>query len=333
MYRAVSIFGLIFLPISAVSAQMLSEDEQRERWTRAKAAQHEFESELFNRAGFPSIAELTLEGRKVRRLLLRDPYGFLHLPGVELERHDDKKVTLRLQYVGWSSDQVLVDPAVWDEIASQESAVFTVPEFRPVLTPSEPSEPPPVCHGWSARFQADYQRTASWSGCGGGTTSPRLDYAVAIAELAVATNPDCAFNRANPFFSFKECFVASPKLDDPELERTYSVLRDEYNKAPGAVRLAEARRALNVPELTMGSQSWLDARAAIARVKAVQDSRREHLRRLQQLASTASDASAADTAKMQQTIQTWSRFLNAQQANYADLLQRLVWAYDGERTD
>lgn len=257
----------------------------------------------------------------------------LPVPGVELERLGDGRVMLRLQYDGWSSDPEAVDPSAWDRLVSKEPAVYSMLEFRDVSTPNNPPQMPAVCHGWIARLQADYYRTASWTACGTGASGARFDYIVDFIRLALATKPDCAFDVENPFWSFNKCFAASQELDDPELERAFSILRREDALAPGADRLADARKALSVAQMTMGSQAWLDARTAVARFKEVQDLRRERLLSLRQLASSANDASAADKAKMQQTIEAWSDFLNSQQANYVDLLQRLVWATDSPKAD
>lgn len=326
MLRLIAFFAQIFLPMAAAAAQAPSETAQRERKIQA-TAQHIFERESFSRAGFSSIAELSIEGREVRRMLLRDPYGTLPVPGVELERLDDRQVTLRLQYFDRSSDPVAIHSAAWDRLVDQESAIFAVSEYRPSLTPNKTPEPRAMCHGWIARFQADYHLTASWAACDPKTSGAGFDYAVAIIKLAIATKPTCVFDRADPFWSFSKCF-ASQSLDDPKLERTFSVLRKNYDLAPGVERLAEARRAINA-RLTIGSQSWLNARAAVARYKEVQDLRSEQLLRLRQLASTAGDGSAADKAKMQQTIETWTYFLKSQQTNYIELLQRLVWTEAG----
>lgn len=325
MNRAVAIAGLLLVPMAEARAQLPADTEQPDRWQRAEAAQRAFEHRTFTDAGFPSIAQTIVEGRTVRRLLLHDPYGMLPVPGVELEQFGDGRVTLRLQYQEWSADPVFVDRAAWDALARQEQAVFAAPETGPARPGSEPSAPPPSCHGWIARLEADYQRTASWAQCGG-SPGPAYDYAVAIARLAIESKPGCTFDQADPFWSFNTCFAPSPDLEDPALQSTFSALRREYEEAPGAARLSEARQALNAPGMAFGNQAWRDARAAVARYKAVHELQRERLRGLQQLAWGAQDASAADTARMRQTIQAWSQFLDSQVSNYADLLQRLVWA-------
>lgn len=329
MKQTVSLMALLIAAPVAVQAQALSDLEQRAQWDRGQAAQRKFEHNQFTQAGFASIAEVRAEGRDVRRLLPEDPYMMLPVPGIELERLPDGRVTLRLQYRGWSSKPVPVDAAAWDALALQEGAVFARPVFRraPAQAPpaSPPASPPPICHGWIARFEADYGRTASWAQCGGGKT-PAYNYAIRVVELAIGTKPGCTFEADNPFFSFSKCFAPTQALDDPELDAKFAVLRKEYDEAPGAERLAEARRALNVPGLTLGSKPWLDGRAAVKRFRDVQKLREDRLQQLRQLASARVNASDADKAKMQQTIAHWADFIRSQESNYSDLLQRLVWA-------
>ncbi|MEO5773407.1 MAG: hypothetical protein ABIQ32_04720 [Sphingomicrobium sp.] len=110
-----------------------------------------------------------------------------------------------------------------------------------------------------------------------------------------------------------------------ELEARIAVLRKKLDEAPGANRLAEARTALNVPGLKLGSREWLAARTAVGKFRAVQDFRRERVQQLQQLASGAANASMADKAKMRQVIEYWSDSVRSQEANYTELLQRLAW--------
>lgn len=239
MYKFAVAVGLLLAPLETVSADVLSEVQQPAN-SEGPAAQRAFVHGLFSRAGFPPIGEVRAEGREVRRLLLQDSYMILPVPGVELEQLDDKRITLRLQYVGSSSDPIRVDYAAWDALLQQEQDVFGAPEFRPAGARSASTSPPPICHGWIARLEVEYQRTASWAACGGSVT-PAYKYAVAIAELAVGSRPDCVFDRTKPFGSFSACFAPTQSLHDPKLEKEFYALRKEYDDAPGADRLADAR--------------------------------------------------------------------------------------------
>lgn len=322
-------FFLSLLVVSPSGALAQLETEQRGRWERFQAAQRIFEHRLFTEAGFAPISEVRAAGRHVRRLLLHDPYMILPVPGIEVERSAGKRLTLRLQYRGWTGEPVSINPAAWQTLASHEQAVFAKPQPPPardqaMLASPPPTSPPAVCHGWIARFEADEERTASWSECGS-VRSAAYDYAAHLIELAINTRADCAFEPDNAFWSFNRCFAPKESLDDPKLEATFAVLRKEFGEAPGAERLAEARRALNTPGLTLGNQVWMDARAAIAKVQEVDQFRRYRLQKLEQLAYRASDASSADKAKMRQTIENWSDFVRSQERNYSELLRRLVW--------
>ncbi len=130
-------------------------------WLRAQESQRAFERELFDRAGFPSIAEQNLEGREVRRLLLRDPYGMLAVPGVELERLSNGRIKLRLQYVGWSSAPKAVDRSAWDKLVSNSQPFIPRQSFE-------------LFQNWMSR------RQCRLSAMGGS-----LDYKLTISELQV----------------------------------------------------------------------------------------------------------------------------------------------------
>jgi hypothetical protein len=320
---------LLGIGLSVSSAAFAQTDaERRARWEKGQAEQQRFEHRLFNEAGFTPIEEVRAAGRDVRRLLLHDPYMMLPVPGTEVERHSNGRVTLRLQYRGWSSRPVEIDGAAWEALGAGEQAVFVRPAYVPAgpARPSSmpPPSPPPICHGWIARFEADENRTASWSACGGEKTAA-YDYAVRLVALAIGTRPGCAVERNDPFWSFSQCFAAKEALDDPALEAKFAILRQEYAGAPGMERLAEARAALAAPGMALGSPAWREARAAIAKLKAVNDHRRDRLQQLQQLAYGAAEASPADKAKMRQTIQGWSEFLHSQEINHSELLRQLAW--------
>ena len=140
----------------------------------------------------------------------------------------------------------------------------------------------------------------------------------------MSTRGSCAYERQNPFWSFQRCFGLTQALDDPALEARFAVLRSEYDEAPGADRLAEARHALSARNLSRGSQAWLDAQAAVDRVREVNAFREERLRRLRELVAGAPHASPGDRFKMRQAISSWSSFLRAQDANLRQLVESLA---------
>jgi len=325
-------FVLALAAAAPAAAQVPSEAEQRARWERGRAQQQQFERRQFAEAGFaPVVADLA-EARELRRLLLSAPYGMLPLPGLELVRYDDGRVSVRLQYRGWSSGPVAVDkPGAWDALASRDEALFAEPVFRPITEPPPPVPPPPICHAWLARFENEQGRTANWSGCGGGTPGPGYSYAVAMIEIAMAARPECGATLGDPFGAFHRCFGPTPALDDPELEARFAALRKEYEEASATDAMTEARRALEAPGLTLGGEAWLAARDAIKRFKEVHDLRRDRLLMVQQLYTNAvylnsPAASDADVAKLRQTLEVWKDSLSIQDRYYAELLQRLASA-------
>lgn len=319
--------GILSLALLALPASAVAQDhsEQRARWERAQASDHQFRRRQFDQAGFPRIEDVQTPDRPVRRLLLRDPYGALPVPGVEVERRGDGQVLLRLQYQGWSSDRIAIDRGAWDELASIESAAFARPTFAPAQSVAQqpPSGP---CHGWSASLQADAERTSGWTECGGGDRGAAYDYAMRLVTLAMATRPACTFAPDNPFWSFNRCFAPPNGLADPELQVAYATLLREYEAVRSAEERLEAQRVVHSAPLTLGSPAWRDARAAIFRAGEVNRQHRELARRLDQLSLSAPDASPHDRNMLNQTLREWMSALDAEQRYYANLLEILVSA-------
>lgn len=294
-------------------------------------SQSAFEHRLFVEAGFTPIQQVRASGMEVRRVLLRDPYGFLPVPGLELQRRPDGGVWLRLQYYGWSGEPVAVDRKAWDELAALEQAAFARPVYAapPPRLAGEPipppPPPPPICHGWLARLEADETRSASWGECGG-QKGPAHDYVMKMVAIAMTTRPDCAAEGGDPFFAFNKCLGPKPELDDARLEAKFAVMRQAVAALDASKPLMAARSALMVRPLYLGSPAWKTAREAVARYKAMLDERRWQLQSLQALASGAMGASQADKVKMKQAIDNWSSFLASQETNYSRLLFDLVSA-------
>lgn len=325
MRQIAIVVALLYAPYAG-AAQAPDKAEQRARWEQTQLDQRKFERKLFAEAGFAPIAEMLVEKREVRRVLLQDPYMILAVPGIELERRVDGSVTLRLQYQGWSSPPAPVDRAAWDELARLEPEVFAKPALRVTRSEPAPSSPPPHCHGWMARIQADHERITSWTTCSGGGLTPAAIYASRLAGLAVSTTPKCKVEQGNEFWSFTNCFKVTFELDDPALEAQFAALRKDYDEAPGAERLAEARNALRAPGLALGNEAWLAAREAIRRFRETHSTRQDRLQKLEKLYRDATNASDGDRAKMRRAIEHWSDFLRSTETNYSRLLQDLAWA-------
>lgn len=282
-----------------------------------------YSRERFVAAGFTPIEEADWAGRDVRRLLPSDPYMILPVPGIEIERRANGRVTLRLQYRGWASEPVTIDRAAWQDLSHRERAAFAPPPPapRPTGSPATHSS----CHSWSVQLQATGGRHAAWSPCPGARAAEAVRaYAVRMIELALATRPDC--KRGDDVFdAFEACFRPSRALDDPRLDAEFATLRAEYDAVDSARPLGLARSALAEPGLVLGSPGWKAAREAIAKVKETNDYRRARLDRLRALAFRARGASPADKAKINDALLGWSQFLDAQDRNYSELVTRLAW--------
>lgn len=279
-----------------------------------------FETDRFIRAGFPPLPER--EPRAFRRLILNDPYMMLGVPSVEVSRAADGTTALAIQYPGWRSPPVQLDPEAWATLVADD-AIFAPPPAPVVSDPAAADRgPPPICHAWSGSIQTDDGRTASWHGCS--EESPVSAAAIRMIGLAMATRPDCERDPASPFFAFNTCFKARSELDDPALEAVFAPLRQAYDAAPGFERLRDARQAIAALGDAPDDAAWTRARDAVALVRALQASRREILQQLIQLNHGASAVSEADKARMGWTIEAWSSFIDSQDRNYIGLLEGLV---------
>lgn len=322
----------VFLSPSYAAAQT-EESERFERWTEAQSQQRAFERKQFSEAGFPSIAESQVQGRELRRALVRDPYGFIHLPGLEFERHDDGSVTLRLQYLGWSIEPVEIDREHWDNLAALGNEVFAPPVYPAVVSASQ--EAPRrrgVCHGWIVRFAAALDKTESWSQCGGGAGAEQ-SYAIAMIRAAMTTRETCTFNDARPFWSFSECFQATADLDDPELSAKFAEIRAAYRQASASDELAQARIFIRDTDFSVGDENWTAARQLVDRVRAKDAERQRQLQRLRKLLSENRAISEADRVRLNRTITNWGNQERAFSQNTAGLMRSLVWPRPAKSAD
>ena len=205
--RSASIGVAALLLFSACALAQESPD-QRARFEAGQKRQSDFEHRLFVKAGFPLIGEAAAAGRDLRRVLFSDPYMFLPVPGVEIERFADGHVTLRVFGRGTAVAPVTIAPSAWTELTQHDAAVFALQPYVPwtEYKPGNPlPPPPPICHGWIVRFESSDLRSAT-----GGECLPRGEadaYAVTVARLAVATRLDCEFVPTNPYWSFSQCFT------------------------------------------------------------------------------------------------------------------------------
>jgi hypothetical protein len=250
------------------------------------------------------------------------------LPGIALERRDDGVVLMTLHYRDWQEKPVPVDAGLWEELVEIENELYAPPPASPpqLRDPDEKPPPPPsICHGWLARFAAPEGRTASWSECGSGHDVPGFEYAVRVARLAVASQPQCEDNSANVLSAFVQCF-SRLQFDNPPLAERFAALEEDWNSlAYGADRLMAARQALRTPGLRPGTQEWDFAREAVSKVAEQQERRLDTIQRLGQLLNDpATIASHPDREKLLRALENWNGFRAGQQNNYFNLFVNLT---------
>ena len=323
-----------FLSLSpSYAAAQTHKNERFERWTKAQRQQRAFEHKQFSEAGFPSIADSQVQERELRRALVRDPYGFIHLPGLEFERHDDGSVTLRLQYLGWSIEPVEIDREHWDNFVALENEVFAPPVYAATVSASQKApRRRGVCHGWIVRFAAALDKTESWSQCGGGAGAEQ-SYAIAMIRAAITTRETCTFNDVRPFWSYSECFQATSELDDPELSAMFADIRAAYHQATASEELAEARMFIRDTDFSGGDENWMAARGLVDRVRAKDAERQRQLQRLRKLRSENKAISEADRVRLYRTVTNWGNQERAFSQNTAGLMQGLVWPRPAKSAD
>jgi hypothetical protein len=187
--------------------------EQRALFESSQQRQHEFEQQQFVNAGFEPLKDVARAGRNVRRVMFRDPYGIVPIPGLELERAINGQIYLRLIGPQITDARVQIPESEWDRLRVMEAEVFAEPKYVPWNPHPVSSPPPPICHGWGVGFgaaEAGRQHSASWGECGSKEGDARLAYAIEMARLAVATRPACSFDSKEAFWSFSTCFATTP---------------------------------------------------------------------------------------------------------------------------
>ena len=314
--------SLILSALALVAAPVQAPRDARAAWEEGQRSDQIFYRKQFVEAGFVPIEELDDGGRDVRRLILKDPYGMLPIPGIEFEHRRDGTVTMRLQYPEYRTAKQPIARAEWDRIVAGDEAMFAPQEFRPV--PTSPSGAvPPVCHGWMALAQASGDRAGSLWECRD-AAGPKQASVHSMIAVALASRPDCK-PEADIRWAFQKCFGEKTALDDPKLNETYSALIKQLEDSPGADKLAAARVALRPPGLVLGSPEWLQARDAVRDVLDLKAQRQATLQKLIQLEYASHHATQPDRLKMRRSIMNWSDFIKGQDANIVELLQGLAW--------
>ena len=216
--RYIAILALAASPATSQSVQYppRGSAEQRAAYVRGQANQIRFEQKLFVDAGFQPIEALAADKRTVKRVLFADPYMMLPVPGVEIERMTNGTITLKLIGRTGASTPAILPTSAWTRLSSLQGTLLRPKQYVPWDPPNANAPvplPPPICHGWIARFgTADETgvQSGSWGQCWG-ADQPLSVFAVEMARLAVSTRPACKFDDANPFWAFNACFSGQPK--------------------------------------------------------------------------------------------------------------------------
>lgn len=270
-------------------------------------------------AGFAPLAEMRFGGRDVRRLLLLDPYGILPVPGLEIERHADGRVTLRTQHRGWTGPVFDLAPETWPRLAALESEAYA-----PRPAPRATGQPTAVVHCWAAFLEASPDRAALWSGCGGTRAGARA-YVDAVIALAIAEMA-CPAGQSDALWRFVECTRAPRPLDDPALAAAFTALNADHDarQNEGAELLSRARAALKTAAATRAPEAIAAADEAVFAFG-------RHQQALHTLAQTgfapfrkAELRGGADAAIIEQARRAWGQNLAAQDRNYIGLLEALA---------
>jgi hypothetical protein len=143
--------------------------------------------------------------------LFQDPRGWMPVPGVEVERHSNGRVTIRIVGRAEPGKQSRLPAAAWQRLRKFEADTFAPERYVPP-TLTQRSRPKSICHGWLVRLgsaQKGAIGSQSWSQCGG-EPDRRYAFAVEMARLAVSSTPDCKFDQLRPFYSYAGCFARFP---------------------------------------------------------------------------------------------------------------------------
>jgi len=211
------------IPLIAISLLQVAPDqprfppkgspEQRANYERGQARQFRFEQRNFIKAGLAPLEALRSQNRSVKRAFFVDAYGLFSIPALEIERLKHGRVVIRIVKRSGASTEANLRTSDWDLLTRLQGSLFRLKPYV-AWDPSEDlpgpiGPPPPVCHGWYARFGlADETGLGSggWSQCGDGRNSPEYAFMSEMARLAVSNQKQCRFDPAHAAESFSGCF-------------------------------------------------------------------------------------------------------------------------------
>lgn len=269
---------------------------------------------------FIPIEEMEFGGRDVRRVLLRDPYMMLPIPGLELERHRDGRRTLRIRHYGWNGQTFDLSQEEWDTMSALEDAAFAPPgENKNKIKKGV------VVHCWGGMLERTPRQATSWWGCNSGTKNAQ-SYTEALVRLANEKNGCKLEEDSDVFFQYSRCFADRGGLSNPEEDArlTNIIQRWRTQREPGSSILADARRALTAAEKQPTYANFEVAQRAVADFGDQQDSLRQIIQALGSSFPSLEPRDARTSKILENLRRQWTSDVNGQYPNYIGLLERLM---------
>lgn len=269
--------------------------------------------------GFTPIDDMIFGDRDVRRVLPIDPYGILPIPGIELERHHDGRLTLRTQYRHWTGTTYIISPEEWRRLAPLEIAAFA-PDQNKRTKPAANA----LAHCWSGAVEASSPRASRFWHCSDESRAAQA-YAEAALTLAMEKN-NCPASDKGLFWRYADCFKDRGTIADPGAQRWLAGLVDRWTKirAPVADLLAAARGSLQEAAAAPTPERVSAARGA---VMAFGRQKRALTAVLTDSASSSRDDEARDDrsrAIISQTRKEWKDDIANTDHLYVELLEDLT---------
>lgn len=285
----------------------------------AQSSEERFVHQRMAASGFIPLDEMTFGGRDVRRVLPVDPHGMLPIPGIELERHADGRLTLRAQYRGWSGQAYDLSAGEWEQVAGLETTAYAPPAKS-----SARSNPNVVVHCWSGFLEASPDKAASWWGCNDGTR-PAQVYTEAVLTLAMR-KMDCDPSDKETLWRFSECLARTRKIDDPALAANFTELQSRWEKQrePGSDILARARLSLRAAQANRTDSLVATARDAVFAFGRQQEALRTIIQTSFSPFRAAEERGGGSAVILAETRRAWLEDVNAQDRNYIGLLEELA---------
>jgi len=163
-------------------------------------------------AGFAPIAALAAEGRRLRRVTYRDPFGGRNAPNLTIEAlPTGKTVFVVTAYDGEVREEGELPASAWVQLTALDRALAATPprKARAELCHSKQMVIETAGNGQTRRREA--------SVCGGQSDAAAVLYGYKMAELAVTHMPRCKGfieSGREPSWTLAECLRAPQELED-----------------------------------------------------------------------------------------------------------------------